>query len=260
MTKTFLTCRKTLLVQFNSKESGQQTNKYQVLVSLKKVQRLHGFHFPALLSCFTKWNEDIVAPPAPQGCSDVSGFIQAVLGLLLPLGYEYDPNLVLLVRMPGSELRDSLWQQLTGLLQGLAQGHTLILMPVRREEQVLNHTIQLQRKLREISHFRRRYSLILCSDWSVYRGDSWRGSRGFKCWVMLSISGRGGVTCCPHSVLPPWGRCPLSGAAPGSSTRGCGGATETATSTAGGLEAAADDRWTLPLTWHPQSLKLRVPC
>lgn len=84
------------------------------------------------LSCFTKWNRHIVAPPPPQGCSDVSGFIQAVLGLLLPLGYEYDPTLVLLVRMPGSELCDSLWQQLTGLLQGLAQGHTLILMPVRR--------------------------------------------------------------------------------------------------------------------------------
>lgn len=102
----------------------------------------------------------------PQGCSDVSGFIQAVLGLLLPLGYKYDPSLVLLVRMPGSELCDAVWQQLTGLLQGLAQGHTLILMQVRRprgkfnkstvnttfsrneildnvEAQVLNQTIDL---------------------------------------------------------------------------------------------------------------------
>lgn len=67
----------------------------------------------------------------PQGCSNVSGFIHAVLGLLLPLGYEYNPGLVLLVRMPGSEVCDSVWQQLTGLLQGLAQGHTLILMQVR---------------------------------------------------------------------------------------------------------------------------------
>lgn len=66
----------------------------------------------------------------PQGCSDVSGFIQAVLGLLLPLGYEYDPSLVLLVRAPESGLSDSVWQQLTGLLQGLAQGHTLVLMQV----------------------------------------------------------------------------------------------------------------------------------
>lgn len=67
----------------------------------------------------------------PQGCSDVPGFMQAVLSLLLPLGYEFDPSLVLLVRMPGSEVCDSVWQQLTGLLQGLAQGHTLVLMQVR---------------------------------------------------------------------------------------------------------------------------------
>lgn len=66
----------------------------------------------------------------PQGCSDVSGFIQAALGLLLPLGYEYDPSLVLLVRAPDSGLSDSAWQHLTGLLQGLAQGHTLVLMQV----------------------------------------------------------------------------------------------------------------------------------
>uniref|UniRef100_A0A7N6AIL6 Histone deacetylase domain-containing protein n=1 Tax=Anabas testudineus TaxID=64144 RepID=A0A7N6AIL6_ANATE len=63
-----------------------------------------------------------------QGCSDASGFIQAVLGLLLPLGYEYDPSLVLLVQTPGSGICDSVWQQLTGLLQGLAQGHILVLM------------------------------------------------------------------------------------------------------------------------------------
>lgn len=56
----------------------------------------------------------------------------AVLSLLLPLGYEYNPDVVLLVRMPGCEMCDSLWQQLIGLLQGLAQGHTLILMQVRR--------------------------------------------------------------------------------------------------------------------------------
>uniref|UniRef100_A0A3Q1CID6 Histone deacetylase domain-containing protein n=1 Tax=Amphiprion ocellaris TaxID=80972 RepID=A0A3Q1CID6_AMPOC len=35
------------------------------------------------------------------GCSDMSGFLQAVFGLLLPLGYEYDPDLVLLVRISG---------------------------------------------------------------------------------------------------------------------------------------------------------------
>lgn len=74
-----------------------------------------------------------------QGCSDVSGFTQAVLGLVLPLGYEYDPSLVLLVRSPGSGLCDGAWQQLTGLLQGLAQGHTLVLMQVRRRRGVRAH-------------------------------------------------------------------------------------------------------------------------
>ncbi|XP_073328894.1 polyamine deacetylase HDAC10 [Pagrus major] len=89
---------KTLLVQFSNKASVEQQRKYYIPVCLKK------------------------------GCGDVSGFIQAVLGLLLPLGYEYDPSLVLLVRTPDSGLSDSVWQQLTGLLQGLAQGHTLVLM------------------------------------------------------------------------------------------------------------------------------------
>lgn len=65
-----------------------------------------------------------------QGCSDVPGFMHMVLSLLLPLGYEYNPNLVLLVRMPGCGMSQNVWQQLTGLLQGLAQGHTLILMQV----------------------------------------------------------------------------------------------------------------------------------
>uniref|UniRef100_A0A672HGP8 Histone deacetylase domain-containing protein n=1 Tax=Salarias fasciatus TaxID=181472 RepID=A0A672HGP8_SALFA len=68
----------------------------------------------------------------PQGCADVSGVIQAVFGLLLPLGYEFDPSLVLLVRMPGSEVSDGVWQQLTGLLQCLAQGHVLVLIQVKR--------------------------------------------------------------------------------------------------------------------------------
>uniref|UniRef100_A0A8C4HVS7 Histone deacetylase 10 n=1 Tax=Dicentrarchus labrax TaxID=13489 RepID=A0A8C4HVS7_DICLA len=71
-----------------------------------------------------------------RGCSDASGFLQAVLGLLLPLGYEYDPSLVLLVRMPDSGVCDSVWQQLTGLLQGLAQGHTLVLMQEGEKERV----------------------------------------------------------------------------------------------------------------------------
>ncbi|KAM7002092.1 polyamine deacetylase HDAC10 [Tautogolabrus adspersus] len=89
---------KTLLVQFSNKESDKQKSKYHINVCLKK------------------------------GCSDVSGFTQAVLSLLLPLGYEYDPSLVLLVRMSDSGVCDGVWQQLTGLLLGLAQGRTLVLM------------------------------------------------------------------------------------------------------------------------------------
>lgn len=89
---------KTLVVHISGKEPKEQKCKYYVPVCLKK------------------------------GCSEVSGFVQAMFGLLLPLGYEYDPSLVLLVRMPDSGVCDSVWQQLTGLLQGLAQGHTLVLM------------------------------------------------------------------------------------------------------------------------------------
>ncbi|XP_020501561.2 polyamine deacetylase HDAC10 isoform X1 [Labrus bergylta] len=89
---------KTLLVQFSNKESDKQKSKYHINVCLKK------------------------------GCSDALGFTQAVLSLLLPLGYEYDPSLVLLVRMSDSGVCDNMWQQLTGLLLGLAQGRTLVLM------------------------------------------------------------------------------------------------------------------------------------
>ncbi|XP_041652369.1 polyamine deacetylase HDAC10 isoform X2 [Cheilinus undulatus] len=89
---------KMLLFQFSNKKSEEQKSKYNITVELKK------------------------------GCTEVSGFIHAVLSLLLPLAYEYDPTLVLLVRTAHSGVTDSIWQQLTGLLQGLAQGHTLVLM------------------------------------------------------------------------------------------------------------------------------------
>lgn len=89
---------KTLLVQISSTKAEGQKSKYCIPVCLKK------------------------------GCSDMAGFMQAVLGLLLPLGYEYNPSLVLLAQMPGSGVCVSVWQQLTSLLQGLAQGHTLVLM------------------------------------------------------------------------------------------------------------------------------------
>nr|XP_057931808.1 polyamine deacetylase HDAC10 [Doryrhamphus excisus] len=56
------------------------------------------------------------------------GFMQAAFSLLLPLGYEYDPGLVLLARTPGSSMDEIAWQQLVGLLQGLAGGHVLVLL------------------------------------------------------------------------------------------------------------------------------------
>uniref|UniRef100_A0A6Q2WWC9 Histone deacetylase domain-containing protein n=1 Tax=Esox lucius TaxID=8010 RepID=A0A6Q2WWC9_ESOLU len=77
---------------------------------------------------------ECVKSPYPwQGCSDTAGLMQIVLGLLLPLAYEYDPGLVVLARGPGTELGEAAWQQVIGLLQGLAQGHTLALLQVRWE-------------------------------------------------------------------------------------------------------------------------------
>uniref|UniRef100_A0A1A8SFQ9 Histone deacetylase 10 n=1 Tax=Nothobranchius rachovii TaxID=451742 RepID=A0A1A8SFQ9_9TELE len=67
-------------------------------------------------------------PDLVLGCCNTSGFMQAVLGLLLPVGYEYNPDLVVLVRMPDSGVCDVVWKQLTGLLQSFAKGHTLVLM------------------------------------------------------------------------------------------------------------------------------------
>ncbi|XP_007546781.1 polyamine deacetylase HDAC10 [Poecilia formosa] len=89
---------KMLVVQISGEDKEEQKGKYYIPVCLKK------------------------------GCGDTVGFIQAVFGLLLPLGYEYDPGLVLLVRMPGSGVGDCMWQQLIGLLKGFAKGHTLVLM------------------------------------------------------------------------------------------------------------------------------------
>ncbi|XP_020790615.2 polyamine deacetylase HDAC10 [Boleophthalmus pectinirostris] len=89
---------KTMLVHLSSNSLESEMTKYYIPVCLKK------------------------------GCSDVSGLIHAVLSLLLPLGYEFDPGLVLLVQTPDCGVSENTWQQLTGLLQALAQGHTLVLM------------------------------------------------------------------------------------------------------------------------------------
>ncbi|KAM4553730.1 polyamine deacetylase HDAC10 [Fundulus diaphanus] len=94
---------RTLVVQVSGEDGEEPKSKYYIPVRLKK------------------------------GCSDTSGFLQAVLGLLLPLGYEYDPGLVLLGRMPESGVGDGMWQQLIGLLRGFAKGHTLVLMQANEE-------------------------------------------------------------------------------------------------------------------------------
>ncbi|KAM3870169.1 polyamine deacetylase HDAC10 [Diretmus argenteus] len=107
---------KTLMVQIGRKEPEGQESKYRVPLCLKK------------------------------GCSDIPGFMQAVLGLLLPIGYEYNPSLVLLVRMPDSGVDESVWQQLTGLLQGLAQGCTLVVMQEKESESVALTSIPLMGK------------------------------------------------------------------------------------------------------------------
>uniref|UniRef100_A0A4W5KZW0 Histone deacetylase 10 n=1 Tax=Hucho hucho TaxID=62062 RepID=A0A4W5KZW0_9TELE len=97
---------KALVVQISSQGPEEQKSRYQVSVCLKK------------------------------GCSDVAGLMQAVLCLLLPLAYEYDPGLVLLVRGPGSGVGKAAWAQITSLLQGLAQGHTLALIQEGEKEAV----------------------------------------------------------------------------------------------------------------------------
>ncbi|KAM9495781.1 polyamine deacetylase HDAC10-like isoform 1-T1 [Clarias gariepinus] len=53
----------------------------------------------------------------------------AVLSLFLPLAYEFNPSLVLLVVAEGSSgMEVHVWAQITSLLQGVAQGRTLALL------------------------------------------------------------------------------------------------------------------------------------
>ncbi|XP_057693818.1 polyamine deacetylase HDAC10 isoform X1 [Corythoichthys intestinalis] len=64
-----------------------------------------------------------------SGFEDVSELAQATLSLLLPIAYEYDPGLVLLAQIPCTDRPSySWWQQLVGLLLGLAQARMLVLM------------------------------------------------------------------------------------------------------------------------------------
>uniref|UniRef100_A0A8B9RJV1 Histone deacetylase 10 n=1 Tax=Astyanax mexicanus TaxID=7994 RepID=A0A8B9RJV1_ASTMX len=61
----------------------------------------------------------------PPGGASV---MQAVIGLLLPLAYEFSPDLVLQVLTSSSGLEMPVWAQVSSLLQGLAQGRTLALL------------------------------------------------------------------------------------------------------------------------------------
>uniref|UniRef100_A0A8C7I437 Histone deacetylase 10 n=1 Tax=Oncorhynchus kisutch TaxID=8019 RepID=A0A8C7I437_ONCKI len=92
--------------------------------TLEILQRLRSH----LLCTVYYYSQCVCVCVPPQGCSDVAGLMQAVLCLLLPLAYEYDPGLVLLARGPGSGVGKAAWAQITSLLQGLAQGHTLALL------------------------------------------------------------------------------------------------------------------------------------
>ncbi|KAL0968028.1 hypothetical protein UPYG_G00261340 [Umbra pygmaea] len=97
---------KSLVVKISSQDSEEEKSSHHVSVCLKK------------------------------GCGDDAGLMQAVLGILLPLAYEYDPGLVLLVRMPGCGVGKAAWSQVISLLQGLSQGHTLILLQEGEKEVV----------------------------------------------------------------------------------------------------------------------------
>ncbi|XP_051739909.1 polyamine deacetylase HDAC10 [Ctenopharyngodon idella] len=65
-----------------------------------------------------------------EGESFTAGFMQAVLGLILPLAYEFNPGLVLGVVGESSTKTHlaPVWGHLTSLLQGVAQGRTLTLL------------------------------------------------------------------------------------------------------------------------------------
>ncbi|KAI2648578.1 Polyamine deacetylase HDAC10 [Labeo rohita] len=67
-----------------------------------------------------------------EGESFTAGFMQAVLGLVLPLAYEFNPGLVLgIVGDSGAKTHLApVWGHLTSLLQGLAEGQMLTLLQV----------------------------------------------------------------------------------------------------------------------------------
>ncbi|KAJ8374134.1 hypothetical protein SKAU_G00047140 [Synaphobranchus kaupii] len=69
-----------------------------------------------------------------------SAFLHAVLSLVLPLAYSFNPSLVLQALGPGSVVGEAEWAHLTCLLQGLAGGQTLALLQLDSGENVLEAT------------------------------------------------------------------------------------------------------------------------
>ncbi|XP_066524718.1 polyamine deacetylase HDAC10 isoform X2 [Hoplias malabaricus] len=75
-----------------------------------------------------------------KGGNSRASVLQAVLGLLLPLAYEFSPGLVLEAQGDSAQLEGPVWTQLSSLLQGLAQGRTLALLQPDGDRNMVNAT------------------------------------------------------------------------------------------------------------------------
>ncbi|XP_061085462.1 polyamine deacetylase HDAC10 isoform X1 [Conger conger] len=101
-----------LVLQICTREVEKRKSQYHVPVCLEKTGRI------------------------------ASAFVHAVLSLVLPVGYGFDPGLVLLALGGGGGgvVGVEQWAQLTALLQGLAQGQTLALLQQESGEEILAAT------------------------------------------------------------------------------------------------------------------------
>uniref|UniRef100_A0AAY4DYW1 Histone deacetylase domain-containing protein n=1 Tax=Denticeps clupeoides TaxID=299321 RepID=A0AAY4DYW1_9TELE len=104
----------TLLGDPTPEMSGLDRPCLSALESIQNVRAAHHQYW----SCFRH-----TGGPAGR-----CGFVHAVLGLVLPLAYQYSPGLVLVALAEGSGVDVAAWAQLTSLLQGVAQGRMLTLM------------------------------------------------------------------------------------------------------------------------------------
>ncbi|KAJ8245689.1 hypothetical protein GJAV_G00273430 [Gymnothorax javanicus] len=101
-----------------------EDNRVLVLqICSREVVARTGFHVPV---CVRK--------------SSSSTFLHAVLTLLLPLAYEFNPSLVLLTVSDDGALGDAKYANLIHLLQGLAHGQTLALLPLPCTQNMLKTT------------------------------------------------------------------------------------------------------------------------